>query len=135
MKANYSVRNMGGKIMAITLHELVDQVREELLTPPQKNALEAIYPFLFVDEVELEVNVTVSSLAEGSGRLNVYVLEVKAGGEHEREQAHRVRIRMTPLLTKEEVREQLQQDKGLWARIQHGVLRAGTKDLPMVGEE
>ena len=45
----------------VTLHELIDQVKKELLTPTRADFPETLYPFLFVDEVELEVNVAVTT--------------------------------------------------------------------------
>ena len=35
--------------MSVTLNQLIEQVREELLSPRQANTPEAMYPFLFVE--------------------------------------------------------------------------------------
>jgi len=121
--------------MAITLRELIEQVRAELLAPPEGEGTEALIPFLFVDEVELEVTVTVSSTVEGAGKVKIMVVELGGGGERTREQAHQVKVKMSPLLTKEEVRAQLQEDPNLWARVQHLNLTGTTKDILLVGED
>lgn len=121
--------------MATTLHELIDQVRDELLMPRQANTPEAMYPFLFVDEVELEVGITVSGKAEGSGKISIHVVEAGGGGERAREDVHRITVKMTPLLTKDEIREHLKQDARLWEKIQYIGRWATTKEAGMAGEE
>jgi hypothetical protein len=67
--------------MSITLSQLIDQVREELLTPRQAATPEAIYPFLFVDEVELELAVTVSDKVDGLGKVTIHIAEIGSGVE------------------------------------------------------
>lgn len=121
--------------MSITLSQLIDQVRQELLTPRQANTPEAIYPFLFIEEIELEVGVTVSSTVEGAGKVNIKVVEVGGGVEKTNEQAHRVTIKMTPLLSKEEVRTKLKQNPRVWNRIETVIMQATTKEDGMVGAE
>ncbi len=121
--------------MGITLSQLIDQVREELLSPRRARTPEAMYPFLFVDEVELEVNVTASSTLEGAGKVNVQVVELGSSVEKANEQVHRVKIKMTPLMTKDEVREKLKADKRLWQKIESVVIPAATKEGNIVGSE
>ena len=121
--------------MPITLNQLIDQVREELLSPRRMDTPEAMYPFLFVEEVELEVNVTVSRTVEGAGKVNIQVAELGGGVEKASEQAQRIRIKMTPLLTKDEIREKLKKDERLWQRIEGVALPATAKEGGMVGEE
>ncbi len=121
--------------MAITLRELINQVRQELLAPPEGQGLEALIPFLFVDEVEVEVAVTVSTTVEGSGKVNIYVLELGGGAERAGEQAHHVKVKMSPLLTREEVRARLRQDPGLWARVEHLNLAGAVKEVPLLGDD
>jgi hypothetical protein len=121
--------------MDITLGELIDHVREELLSPHQGSTLDAKYPFLFVEEVELEVNVVISKKANGTGKVNIKVVELGGGIEKTDQRAHRIKIKMIPLLTKEEIREKLKQDKQLWGNIEVITMRATTKEGSMVGEE
>ncbi|MCP4353500.1 MAG: hypothetical protein GY795_49250 [Desulfobacterales bacterium] len=120
--------------MAIQLHEFIEQIREELLTPRGTDSPETTYPFLSVDEVELEVSLTVSSKVEGSGKLKIYVVELGGGGEQAHQQAHRVKIKMTPLLTRDEIRDKLKKE-GKWEHIESTVMKATTKEGGMVGEE
>jgi hypothetical protein len=134
-KAIYLLTLKEDKPMGVTLSQLIDQVREELLSPRQARTPEAMYPFLFVDEVELEINVTASSTLEGAGKVNIQVVELGSGVEKASEQIHRVRIKMTPLMTKEEVREKLRANERVWQRIENVVMPATTKDGGMVGSE
>lgn len=121
--------------MGITLSQLIDEVREELIVPSRASTPEAMYPFLFVEEVELEVNVTVSSTVEGAGKVSVQVVELGSGVERANEETHRVKIKMTPLMTRDEVREKLQADRRLWERIERVAIPATTKEGGMVGND
>ncbi len=121
--------------MSITLNQLIDQVREELLIPRQATTPEAVYPFLFVDEVELELAVTVSDKVDGSGKVTIHIAEIGSGAEKGHEQAQRMKIKMTPLLSKDEMRERLKQDKRLWGKIEDVSAPAITKDGGIVGRE
>lgn len=116
--------------MSVTLSQLIDQVREELLLPRQASTPEAMYPLLFVEEVELEIGVTISSGVEGSGKVNVQVVELSSGVDKSNEQTHRVKIKLTPLLSKDEIREQLKQSNHTWERTRQTGLQGTAKDFP-----
>jgi hypothetical protein len=115
----------------MTLHELIDQVKEELLTPTRADSADELYPFLFVDEVELEVNVAVSDKLSDSGKLTLYVLEAGIGGEKSQEKGHKVTIKLSPLVTKEEMRARLKLDGRLWKGIEEATTQATVKDIPL----
>lgn len=115
----------------MTLHELIDQVKEELLTPTRADSADELYPFLFVDEVELEVNVAVSDKLSDSGKLTLYVLGAGIGGEKSQEKGHKVTIKLSPLVTKEEMRARLKLDGRLWKGIEEATTQATVKDIPL----
>ena len=121
--------------MSITLNELIDQIRHELLAPRRAETAEAMYPFLFVEEVELEVAITVSSELEGRAGINIQVIELGSGVARSNEDAHRVKIKMTPMMNKEEVRNRLKQSPRTWENIERSVVMASTKEGGMVGDE
>lgn len=121
--------------MDVMLRELIDQIREDLLTPGEGAGPEAKYPFLFVEEVNLELDVSVSKKADGSGKISIKVVELGGGIERADQKTHRVKIKLTPLLTKEEVRKRLQRDGKLWAQIESTVTQAATKEGGMVGSD
>ena len=121
--------------MPVTLSQLIDQVRKELLMPRQAGTPEAMYPFLFVDEVELELNVSVSTAVEGSGKLAIYIIDVGGSSERSNEQSNRITVKLLPLLSREEVREQLKSDARTWERIVQVAMPATTKEGGMAGSE
>ncbi len=80
----------------IGLNELIYQVKRELLC---KSAEEDPVPLFAVDEVQLEIAVTVSKEAQGG--INIQVLNVGGGTGSERAQT--VRVTLKPLRTREEI--------------------------------
>ncbi|MBD0343362.1 MAG: hypothetical protein ICV63_00705 [Coleofasciculus sp. Co-bin14] len=79
----------------IGLAELIEQVKRELLATSLDN--ETNVPFLSVDSVELELQVTVKK--EGKGGVKIYVLELGGGGS--RDDVQKVKVTLSPLLNKE----------------------------------
>ncbi|ARV62096.1 hypothetical protein BZZ01_28790 [Nostocales cyanobacterium HT-58-2] len=79
----------------IGLAELIEQVKRELLanSPDQDTDV----PFLSVESVELELQVTVKK--EGKGGVKIYVLELGGGGS--RDDVQKVKVKLSPLLSKE----------------------------------
>lgn len=80
----------------IGLAELIEQVKQELLNPPGDNI-----PLFAVDSVELELQVAVKK--EGTAGIKIYVVEIGGGGS--RDDIQTVRIQLSPLLDKQELRE------------------------------
>jgi hypothetical protein len=79
----------------IGLAELIEQVKRELL--PTTSDQETAVPLLSVDTIELELQVTVRK--EGKAGLKVYVFE--AGGGGSRDDVQKVKVTLSPLLSKE----------------------------------
>jgi len=121
--------------MTATLNQLIDQVREELLSPRRASTPEAIYPFLFVEEIELEIEITISSTAAGSGKVSIQVVEMGGDIERTNERTHRIKIKMSPLLTKDEVRAKLRQSGWVWERTELVTVKATTKEGGMTGKD
>ncbi len=78
------------------LIELIKQIKHELLTP--EISAGGDIPLFSVDEVSLELQVTVHKDAQGG--IKIYVVEL--GGEISRDDVQKVHITLTPLLSKEE---------------------------------
>lgn len=81
----------------IGLTELIEQVKQELLTTSPEN--ENDIPFLSVDSVELELQVTVKN--EGKAGIKIYVLEL--GGVNSQDDVQKVKVTLSPLLNKEQL--------------------------------
>ncbi len=87
----------------IGLHEVIAQIKAELFqeVPESPKAF-------FVEGVEIEVHVTAKRTAKGGLQISVLQFAgLEAGGSGEREKGHRVTLRLRPLMTYEEVRQQL----------------------------
>jgi hypothetical protein len=120
-----------GMTKKMTLHALIDQVKTELLTPIRADSADDLYPFLFVDEVTLEVDVAVTDTLSDSGKLTLYVLEAGAEGEKRQQQGHKVTITLSPLVTKEEMRARLKLDGRLWQGIEKTSDLGTVKEIPL----
>ena len=82
---------------SIGLAELIQQVKQELLT--QSSDSETDIPILAVDSVELELQVTVKK--EGEAKIKIYVLEMGGGGS--RDDVQKVKVKLSPLLNREQL--------------------------------
>lgn len=92
---------------SIGLAEFIEQVKQDLLSVAPGKEKEA--PFLFVESVELELQVTVKKTgktgAKGSIKIEVLgsggEIGVDAGGEVGRDDVQKVKIKLSPLFDKE----------------------------------
>src|SRR5687768_16222995 len=98
--------------MSVSLAEMIDQIREELPSPREARTPEAMYPFLFVEEVEVEVGVQVSSKVDANGKITIQVVEVGSNVGISNQETHLIKVKLTPLFTKEETRKKLEQQLG-----------------------
>jgi hypothetical protein len=80
----------------IGLAELIEQIKRELLSTEIHS--EADIPLFSVDDLTLEINVTVRK--EGKGGLKIYVAEI--GGGVSRDDVQKVKVTLTPLLSRQE---------------------------------
>jgi hypothetical protein len=88
---------------SIGLADLIEQVKNELIYVDPEQEKEA--PVFWVNSIELELQVTIKR--EGKGGIKVYVVE--AGGGISRDDVQKVKVSMTPLLTREEIRKLYQE--------------------------
>ena len=96
---------------SIGLAELIAKVRQELLSTENT----ADVPLFSVDEVKLELQVTVTK--EGEAGLHIEVVEL--GGKVSREDVHKIEVTLTPLVAKEK-RATLFQERypNFWKKIE-----------------
>lgn len=88
----------------IGLAELVAQVKEELLSVAPGENTDA--PMLFVESVELEIQVTVNREANGGVNIDVFSFGgVEAGAGVSREDVHTVTVTLSSLFDKERLME------------------------------
>lgn len=80
----------------IGLVELIDKVKEDLLTTKSQSITS---PLFSIDEVTLEITVTV--YREANGGIQIYVLGL--GGNINREDAQKITVKLTPLVDRVEL--------------------------------
>ncbi|OUL23953.1 hypothetical protein BV378_20160 [Nostoc sp. RF31YmG] len=86
----------------IGLAELIQQVKQELLTTYPRSENDT--PILSVDSVELELQVTVKKDAKGGVKINV--LQFGGGelsGGASRDDVQKVKVKLSPLVSKEQI--------------------------------
>jgi hypothetical protein len=101
------------KMAEITLQDLIEKVRNDLIT----SNIGRGYPLFFIDEIELEIAVSIS--AEVSGGLSIKVLEIgpEIGSKLSSQNSHTITIKLSPILTKDEQRMLINEDPRLLAGI------------------
>ena len=86
----------------IGLSELIEKVKADLLKSPQDKTA----PFLFVDSVELELQVVIKK--DANTGLEVDVIGIggaKIGADVGQQNIQKVKVSLSPVFTKEEMRE------------------------------
>lgn len=107
---------------SIGLAELIEQVKRELLST--ENNSETNIPLFSVDDLTLELNVTVRK--EGKGGLKLYVVELGGGVAHDAVQ--KVKVTLTPLLSKQERIDFYKKHyPDQWAKVADAVTKAAMK--------
>jgi Trypsin-co-occurring domain 2 len=94
---------------SIGLAEFIQQVKEDLLSVAPGKEKDA--PFLFVESVELELQVTVKRTgkagAKGSVKINVLgiggEIGAEAGGDISHDAVHKVKVKLSPLFDKDDL--------------------------------
>jgi|SanBayMetagenome_1026888.scaffolds.fasta_scaffold03048_1 Trypsin-co-occurring domain 2 len=94
----------------IGLAELIAQVKKELAVKLDDS------PVFWVEKVELELNVTVKREAKGEvkGGLKVLVLsivEASTGGTISREDVHKIKLTLGPLISKDDIISKMSPDE------------------------
>jgi hypothetical protein len=96
---------------SIGLPDFIQQVKHDLLSVAPGKDQEA--PFLFVESVELELQVMVKRTAKGSAKGNIKINVLGTGGEVGgdlggdlgRDDVHKVKVKLSPLFDKERMLE------------------------------
>jgi hypothetical protein len=107
-----------------SLQDVIAKIKSDLLSATHSPG----YPVFFVDKVEIEMAVKIN--AEGETKLNIEVVEL--GGTISREQCNTIKITLSPILSREEQRELINQDRRLLNGIERasaGALRKGDDAL------
>jgi hypothetical protein len=110
------------------LSDLIYRIKQDLLS---EEARERDQIGLFgIDEVTLEVNFVVTGDVDSGFNLGVVTLGSKVGEER----IQKVTVKMTPLLPREELLEDLKKEKALWEGIKRTSSQALRKGEPLSSE-
>lgn len=103
----------------VTLQSLIDRIKGDLFAPYHHlEDGQAKVPVFFVEEAELEVAFNVSY--DDRAGVRISILQVVSGGTErgtETGSAHRIKVKLCPILTREELREIVEKDDELMASI------------------
>ena len=91
-----------GNSNSIGLSELIEQVKADLMTQPKEQSAS----FLYVESIEVELQVAVQRDAKAGVNIDVLAIggaELGGGGSHNKAQT--VKVKLSPLYTKEEMKE------------------------------
>lgn len=122
----------------LTLQTLIDKVKTDLFSPYKGTEHEGkiVYPIFLVESVELELVVNISYEAGGGVKVTIpQIIESSLEAKQTAGQSHTLKVKLSPILTRDELRAQMQTDTRLWEGIvkaSEPVLRRGTQ---LAGEE
>jgi hypothetical protein len=115
----------------IDLNDLIDQLKSDLFAPYAHTSQtgKQVYPIFFVDGVEVELAVNISYEAGVGLKISVpQVAELAGSGGAERGRSHTMKIKLSPILTREELRAGLDEQtlKGIQTASQMALRRGST---------
>lgn len=115
----------------IDLNDLIDKLKSDLFAPyaSMTQAGKQVYPIFFVDGVEVELAVNISYETTGGIKISVpQVVELSGGGGEENGRTHTIKIKLAPILSREEMRAGLDERtlKGIQAASQLALRRGSS---------
>lgn len=94
---------MNNNNSSIGLSELIEKVKAELLFSPDKNKE---VPFLFIESVELELQVTVKRDGKAGVKVDVLTIgKAELGGGLGQDNIQKVKVKLSPLFDKSEIKD------------------------------
>jgi len=95
----------------IDLADLIFQIKSELLARRPAEKARGLPALFWIDQVELELSVSITAQTGGKIRISVIPVDAEVSGTREKQQGHKVKVRLTPLLSLDEMRDLLSQDE------------------------
>lgn len=90
----------------IDLNDLIEELKTDLFAPyaGTEHAGKQVYPIFFVDGIEVELVVNISYETTGGIKISVpQMAELSVGGGVENGRTHTMKIKLSPILTREEL--------------------------------
>ena len=115
----------------ITTQDLVNKVKSDLFSVQSGtgNEVKKIYPLFFVDQVEIEIDFELTDDAEAGIKISIpQIVEGSVSGGQASKQGNKMKIILSPILSKEELRELMKEDERMIEEIKKASLMALRKD-------
>lgn len=115
----------------ITIQDLVNKVKSDLFSVQSGtgNEVKKIYPLFFVDQVEIEIDFELTDDAEAGIKNSIpQIVEGSVSGGQASKQGNKMKIILSPILSKEELRELMKEDERMIEEIKKASLMALRKD-------
>lgn len=122
----------------ISLQDLIDKIKSDLFSPYGISPIsrKIIYPLFLVDQVEVELNVSITYEAGTGIKISIPQLaEASLDGKASTDGGHSMKIILKPILSSEQMRDLLGQDKHLMDGITEASLAALRKGTNLAGQE
>ena len=103
----------------IGLADLIYQVKNELLARRPVEEAKGLPALFWIDQIELELSVAVTRERGGAIKLSVLPGSAEVSGSRAEERGHTVNVRLTPLLSRDEIRSILSQDPEFQKAVEH----------------
>lgn len=103
----------------IGLPDLIYQIKNELLARHPVEEAKGLPALFWIDQIELELAVTVTRQRGGKIKLSVIPAGAELSGSRAEERAHTVKVRLTPFLSREEMRSMLSRDPQVQETLEH----------------
>jgi hypothetical protein len=122
----------------ITLNALVEKVKTDLFLPyaDTKQEGKIAYPIFFVEEVELELAVNIMSDVNAGIKVTIpQLIEGSLGADEKASSGHTLKLKLTPILTRQELRNLMDEDERLMKGVQEASLLALRRGARLAGED
>lgn len=103
----------------IGLLDLIYQVKNELLTRRPDEEATGLPALFWIDQIELELSVAVTRERGGAIKLSVLPASAEFSGSRAEERGHTVKVRLTPLLSREEMCDLFSRDSHFQEALKH----------------
>ncbi len=94
----------------IGLLDLIYQVKNELLARRPVEEAKGLPALFWIDQIDLELSVAVTRERGGAIKLSVLPVSPEVSGSRAEQRGHKVQVRLSPLLSKQEMRDWLSSD-------------------------
>jgi hypothetical protein len=103
----------------VGLLDLIYQVKNELLARRPVEEAKGLPALFWIDQIELELSVAVTREQGGTVKLSVLPVSAELAGSRAEERGHIVKVRLTPLFSREEMGSLLSRTPRFQVALEH----------------